>query len=63
MIPTLVVRFDGTAMSLGEDGKNEFACKSSAEKWASENKVEFGIVFDREEVVSVKNGKKRKSLQ
>ena len=65
MIPTLIVRFDGTAMALvkEKDGKVEFTCKSLAEKWALENKVKFGIVFSREEVVSIMNGKKRKNLK
>jgi len=55
MIPTLIVDFNGEALTIIDGEKRRHSSKTSAENLASLKKVSFGIIFDHRSLEESKN--------
>ena len=61
MIPTLIVDFNGGALTIIEGEKQRHSSKTHAEHLASLKKISFGIIFDHGDAVTLINGIKGNS--
>jgi len=61
MIPTLIVDFNGEALTIINGEKQRHSSKAHAENLANLKKVSFRIIFDHGDAVTLINGIKRNS--